>query len=52
MREAGKAFYTNNCYLVGSALFTKERDGNPDLSGEFLDSLTAIGRSKGSAPTP
>lgn len=46
MREMGKSFYTNNCYLVGSALFTKEPKGQPDLSEEFLDSLTAIGRSK------
>jgi len=46
MRESGNAFYTNNCYLVGSAFFTKEGNDRPDLSNEFLASLTAVGRAE------
>jgi hypothetical protein len=43
MREAGKAFFSENCYLVGSAFFAKEQDDTPDLSAEFLSCLTAMG---------
>jgi len=43
MKEAGKAFFSDNCYLVGSAFFTKEQDDTPDLSAEFLSCLTAVG---------
>jgi len=46
MKEAGKAFFSDNCYLVGSAFFTKEQDDKPDLSAEFLTCLTAIGSSQ------
>lgn len=42
MKGDNKAFYSNNCYLVGSASFTKEPSSNPDLSKEFLACLTAI----------
>jgi len=44
MREAGKAFFTDNCYLVGSAFFTKAADNETDLSSEFLASLISLGR--------
>ncbi len=43
MKEEGKAFFTNNCYLVGSALFTKDMNNGIDLSQEFLTCLTSIG---------
>jgi hypothetical protein len=45
MQRAGKAFLTDDHYLVGSALFAKD-DKEPDLSAAFLGSLTAIGRAK------
>ena len=51
MREAGKAFFTNNCYLVGSAFFTKASAGEPDLSDEFMSCLTSLGRAN-AAPSP
>ncbi|MDE2020225.1 MAG: SAM-dependent methyltransferase [Patescibacteria group bacterium] len=52
MRKAGKAFYSNDGYLVGGAFFTKENNGKPDLSDDFLASLTGIGRPRGPAHTP
>lgn len=42
MKSAGKAFFTENCYLVGSAFFTKTAAGEQDLSAEFLACLTAL----------
>lgn len=46
MREAGKAFFSDRCYLVGSAFFTKNLTSEPDLSQEFLACLTSLGRTK------
>ena len=46
MQGEGKAFYTDNCYLVGSAFFTKADNHEPDLSLEFLTCLTSLGRTK------
>jgi hypothetical protein len=51
MSEAGKAFFSNNSYLVGSAFFTKSQDAQPDLSVEFLACLTAL-RSAHKTPHP
>src|SRR5262249_52594273 len=45
MKKQGKAFFTENGYLVGSAYFTKDRTQR-DLSDEFLNCLTSAG-SKG-----
>ena len=42
MKNAGKAFFTENCYLVGSAFFTKDPDYKTDLSTEFLTCLTSL----------
>jgi len=44
MKAEGMAFFTNNCYLVGGAFFTKEDSGDTDLSAEFESCLTALGR--------
>lgn len=52
MRAAGKAFYTNTSYFVGSAFFTKETGNEPDLSADFLACLTAAGRQKQHAFRP
>lgn len=41
MKQTGKAFFTDNCYLVGSAFFTKTSD-DKDLSSEFLKCITAF----------
>ena len=39
MKASGKAFCSDEVYLVGSVLFTKEANGINDRSGEFLASL-------------
>jgi hypothetical protein len=44
MKSSGKAFFSDNCYLVGSAFFTKSSDENRDLSQDFLACLTSLGR--------
>lgn len=44
MKVEGKAFFTDNCYLVGGAFFTKEGLEDTDLSAEFESCLTALGR--------
>jgi methylase of polypeptide subunit release factors len=46
MRREGKAHFTDHCYLVGSAFFTKGPTDEPELSSEFLACLTSIGKSK------
>lgn len=33
MKAEGKAYFTDRCYLVGSALFVKGAAAEPDLSG-------------------
>lgn len=42
MKSAGKAFFSENCYLVGSAFFIKTEGDETDLSREFINCLTAI----------
>jgi len=42
MKEEGKAFFTDNCYLVGSAFFTKAQKEEKDLAAEFLMCLTSF----------
>ena len=42
MKACGKAFFSDACYLVGSALFIKEDCNTTDLSTEFLSCLTAL----------
>ncbi len=44
MKSSGKAFFSSNCYLVGSAFFTKSADEIQDLSQDFLTCLTSLGR--------
>lgn len=44
LKAAGRAFYSEHCYLVGSAYFTKAAEAEPDLSADFLSCLTGIGR--------
>jgi SAM-dependent methyltransferase len=44
MRGGGKAFFTDNCYLVGSTFFTKINHDEPDLSEELLSCLTSLDR--------
>jgi len=44
MRAAGTAFFTDNCYLVGGAVFTKEAGDTDDLSAEFLACLVSQGK--------
>lgn len=46
LKEEGKAFFSENCYLVGSAFFTKESNNAPDLSFEFLSCLSSVDSSK------
>jgi methylase of polypeptide subunit release factors len=46
MRREGKAHFTDQCYLVGSAFFTKGPTDEPELSSEFLACLTSVGKSK------
>jgi hypothetical protein len=41
MRESGKAFFSNNCYLVGSTFFAKNTH-EQDLSSELLACLTSL----------
>ena len=43
LKKAGKAFFTPNCYLVSSVLFTKTRENDLDLSPELLTCLTSLG---------
>lgn len=42
MKKAGKAFFSENCYLVGSAFFNKSSPNATDLSDEFLACLTSL----------
>ncbi|HEU0117839.1 MAG TPA: SAM-dependent methyltransferase [Alphaproteobacteria bacterium] len=42
LKSAGKAFFSANCYMVGSALFTRDLTREADLSAEFIAGLTAL----------
>ncbi|MFA5041819.1 MAG: hypothetical protein WC464_09345 [Bdellovibrionales bacterium] len=42
MKRTGKAFFSDKCYLVGSAFFAKGTDEGQDLSSEFLACLTSL----------
>jgi Methyltransferase small domain len=42
MLVAGTAFFSENCYLVGGAVFSKDAGEPGDLSAEFLASLCCL----------
>ncbi len=46
MKKAGKAFFSKDCYLLGSALFTKAPGCKTDMSSDLLACLTSAGRFK------
>jgi hypothetical protein len=42
LREHGKAFYSQNIYILAGVLFKKRHKLKPDLSAELIKSLTAL----------
>ncbi len=42
LRKHGKAFYSQNIYILAGVLFRKRHELKPDLSAELIKSLTAL----------